>query len=204
MTERGQAQSLARQAAVYERRFGEAQATLPAAPAAPADLERAVEAVNLLRERRANPVELFGTISRVLAEFPEVRVERIAWRTNTHSRSFDDADAGQDVSTGHDLAGLDHSGETQHREPTALFQLALVSARIAPFDGDYSAALDTIHRLVDSLAGSGEVGHVRVMELPLDLGPGQILSGDTDSDTGTAEFEILVALRIAGPEPSEA
>ena len=204
MTEREQAKSLARQAAVFERRYGEAQAALPAAPAAPADLEGAIEAVKLLRERRANPVELFETIGRTLARFPEVRVERIAWRTNTHSRSFDNTDAGRTVSTGHDMADSDHSGETQHREPKALFQLALVSARIAPFDGDYRAALDTIHRLVDSLSVAGGVVHVRVLELPLDLGPEQSLSGDTDADAGTAEFKILVALRVAGSKSSEA
>ena len=189
---------------MYERRYGEAQAALPAAPAAPVDLERAVEAVNLLRARRANPLELFETVSRAVARFPEVRVESIAWRTSTHFRSFDDTDAARDVTTGQDLADSGHSGESQRREPKALFQLALVSARIAPFDGDYRAALDTIHRLVDSLSASGGVMHVRVLELPLDLGPEQSLSGDTDADTGAAEFEILVALRVAGSESSEA
>ena len=204
MTERGHAQSLARQAAAYERRYEEAQATLPAAPAAPAELDRAVETVNLLRERRANPVDLFEAVSRALAEFPEVRLERIAWRTSTHFRSFDDVDADRDASAGHGTTDFGHAGGTRHRAPKALFQLALVSARIAPFDGDYRAALATIQRLVDALSASAGVGHVRVVELPLDLGSGQTLSGDTDSDTGAAEFEILVALRVAGSESSEA
>ena len=205
VTERGQAQSLGRQAAVYERRYRDAQATLPAAPAAPADLDGAVKVVKLLREQRANPVELFATVSRALADFPQVRVERIAWRTSAHAQSFDDPDAGRIVSPEHAPADAERSRETRHPKPKALFQLGLISARIAPFDGDYRAALDTVHRLVDSLSAFGGVEHVRVLDLPLDLSPGQTLSGDTDADTdtGAAEFELLVAMRVADSETAE-
>ena len=79
---KGHARSLALHAAVYEDRYREARAALPPAPAEPGELERVVAAVDALRARRGDPVDLLALISDALAAFPRVRVEGVSWWTS--------------------------------------------------------------------------------------------------------------------------
>ena len=78
----GHARSLALHVAVYEDRYREARAALPPAPAEPGELERVVAAVDALRARRGDPVDLLAPISDALAAFPRVRVEGVSWWTS--------------------------------------------------------------------------------------------------------------------------
>ena len=190
------AQSLARQAAIYEERFLEAQATLPAAPAEPSEIERVVAAVDTLRERRADPVDLLALIGDALAGFPNVRIEGISWRLSAHA----EAPAGEEND---DRGEPRRAGEETRRHPGFLFQIAHVSARIEPFAGDYRAAIDTVRRLAQALAAPSGVEHVRVLALPLDLSPEQTLTGDAETTAETAAFEIRVALRVTVPGGSD-
>ena len=192
----GHARSLAQQTAVYEDRYREAQAALPSAPAEPSELERVVAAVDTLRERRADPVELLALIGDALAGFPKVRIEGISWRLSDHA----EAPAGAEI----DARGEPRrAGEETRRHPAFLFQIAHVSARIEPFDGDYRAAIDTVRRLAEALAAPSGVEHVRVLSLPLDLSPEQTLTGDAETTADNAAFEIRVALRVPVPGGSD-
>ena len=83
----GYARSLALHAAVYEDRYREARAALPPAPAEPGELERVVAAVDALRARRGDPVDLLALISDALAAFPRVRVEGVSWWTSDASEA---------------------------------------------------------------------------------------------------------------------
>ena len=195
--EGGQARSLALQAEIYERRYREAQAALPPAPAEPAELERVVSAVRTLRGRGADPVDLLALISGALAGFPRVRIEGLAWRVS------DDAEAPIGAEND-DRAGPRPAGEEPRNGPKALFQIALVRARIEPFDGDYRAAIDTVRRFAGALAAPPGVEHVRVLTLPLDLSPERTLTGDAETTAEVAAFEIRVALRAAVSEGAEA
>ena len=150
--------------------------------------------VNTLRERRADPVDLLGLISDALAGFPRVRIEGLSWRVS------DDAEAAAGASAGRedgDRAEPRPSGEEPRRDSKALFQIALVSARIEPFDGDYRAAIDTVRQFAGALAVSPGIEHVRVLSLPLDLSSEQTLTGDAETTAEAAAFEIRVTLRIA-------
>ena len=89
------------------------------------------------------------------------------------------------------------SGAEPRRDSKALFQIALVSAGIEPFDGDYRAAIDTVRRFAGALAVSPGIEHVRVLSLPLDLSSEQTLTGDAETTAEAAAFEIRVTLRIA-------
>ena len=214
----GHARILAQQAAIYEDRYRKAQATLPPAPAEPAEIVRAVSLASELQARRGDPVDLLALISDALATFPRVRVESVSWQMS--------GDAEAQVSASHHAGGKagpsgsaraggpspvrDGTGsrgeddETARRNPDILFQLALVSARIDPFDGDYRAAIGTIHRFVEALAVPSRVEHVRILALPLDLSSHQTLTGGAGTSTGTAAFEIRVALRMTISDGKEA
>ena len=186
------ARSLALHAALYERRYREAQAALPSAPAEPATLERVISAARTLHGRRTDPVDLLALVSNALAEFPQVRVESLSWRAS--------GDPEAPVRTqGGDAAVSRTSGEAPRRDRGIMFQVAHVSARIEPFTGDYRAAIDTVRGLAAALAASSGVEHVRIPSLPLELGSEHALAGDAGTTSGDAAFEIRVTLRATVP-----
>lgn len=196
----GHARALALQSTLYERRYGQARAELPPAPAEPAELERVVSAARALRRRRADPVDLFERIGHALAGFPRVRLDRLSWQAGDGVQaSTGDGGSGGD---GHRAAPASAGGEPR-RDPEARFRIALVGARIEPFDGDHRAAFDTIRRFAGTLAASPGVEHVEVVKLPLDPSPERTLSGEAGAPAGAAEFEIRMALRGAVPDGAE-
>jgi len=187
-TASGHARALALHAALYERRYRAAQAALPPAPAEPAELERAVSAVNALRRGRANPVDLLARLSDTLANFPRVRIERLAWRTS------DDPEVPVGVQ-GDDRTEARPSGVEPRPDPGPLFQATRFGARIEPFDGDYRGAIGTIRRFADALAAHPGVEHVRILSLPLELGSEHALTGAAGTTGEDAAFEMRVTLR---------
>ena len=196
----GHARALALQSMHYEHRYREARAALPPAPAEPVELQRVVSAVHTLRSTRADPVDLLGSISNALAGLPRVRIEGLSWRIADDAQApvgdraiHNDDDRAAPRLTGDESHG---EGDETRSHPGLLFLLALVSARIEPFDGDYRAALETIRRFADTLAGLSGIEHVRVLSLPLDLSSGQTLTGEAETAIGAATFEIRVTRRI--------
>ena len=187
---RSHARSLALHAALYERRYADAQAALPSAPAEPATLERVVSAARALHRRRADPVDLLALVGNALAGFPRVRIERLSWRAG------DDREAPVGAEND-DRTGPRPTGEAPRRDPDILFRIVRVSARIEPFDGDYRAAIGTVRQFAAALAAPPGVEHVRIVSLPLELGSEHALAGDAGSTSGEAAFEIRVTLRAA-------
>ena len=192
----GHARSLALQATLYEARYRAARATLPPAPAEPAELERVVSAANALHGRRADPVDLLALVSDALAGFPQVRIEALSWRVSNDA----EAPVGREND---ERAGSRPVGGEPRRDPDILFQIARVSARIEPFDGDYRAAIDTVRRFAAVLAAPVGVEHVRVLTLPLELGSGHTLTGAAETDAETADFVVRVTLRVTVPGAAE-
>ena len=196
------ARALAVQSMLYEARYRDAGAGLPRAPVEPAELGRVVTAVSALRARRGDPVDVLALVSEALAELPRVRIERLAWRVSDDPEApvGGDAAAAEDDGRGEPSS----TGAARRRDPDVLFQLALVGARIEPFDGDYREAIATVRRFASALAAAPGVEHARVLSLPLDLSSERSVSGDIESSDGEATFEIRVALRVAVPERAEA
>ena len=193
----GHARALALHAALYERRYHAAQAALPPAPAEPAELERVVSAVNALRHRRADPVDVLAQLSDTLQDFPRVRIEGLSWRTS------DDPEAPVGAQ-GDDGTEARPSVDGTRRDPRLLFHAARFSARIEPFDGDYRGAIDTVRRLADALAAHPGVEHVRILSLPLELGSEHALTGAAGTTGEDAAFEMRVTLRAAVSGGAEA
>ena len=196
-TARSHARSLALHTALYERRYDQARATLPPAPAEPAALERVVSAASTLRERRADPIDLLAPLSDALTGFPRVRIEGLSWRASDDP----EAPVGKESD---DRAGPRPSGVEPRRDPGFLFQIARVSARIEPFDGDYRAAIETVRRLAAVLAALPGVDHVRILTLPLELGSEHALTGAAYTTPEAAAFEMRVTLRVAVPGAAQA
>lgn len=196
-TASGHARSLALQAMLYEDRYRKARETLPPAPAEPAELERVVSAVNTLRDRRADPLDVPALVSNALAGFPRVRIEGLSWRVS------DDAEAPAGGEADDRAGPPPPSGGKPRRDPDVLFQAARVRARIEPFDGDYRAAIATVRRFASVLAASPGIEHVRVLALPLELGSEHALAGAAETNAESADFVIRVTLRATVPDGAE-
>ena len=192
----GHSRSLALQTMLYEAQYRKARAALPPVPAEPAELERVVSAVNVLRGRRADPVDMLALVSDALAGFPQVRIEGLAWRVSDDAEALAGAETDARVGAG-------SPGDEPPRVPGLPFQVARVSARIEPFDGDYRAAIDTVRRFAGALAEPPGVEHVRILTLPLELGSEHALSGAAGAPSETADFEVRVVRRVTVPGAAE-
>jgi hypothetical protein len=184
-----------RQADFYQRRYDQARARLPGTPTGSRNMKRVVDAVETLNRFRTFPLGLMQALSSALEGFPGVQLDELQWRIAT------DVDAPVDPT----LVSPSRSGPRRAAAPTAgdeaiLYQVAVVTAHVSPFAGDYRAALGTVRRLAERLRGTPGVEQVRVESLPLDIGPEASLSGDARSrgEPEAARFQLRVALREAG------
>ena len=118
-----------------------------------------------------------------------MRIERLSWQVS------DDAEAPAGGEND-DRINPRPSREESRRDSEFLFQVARVSARMEPFDGDYRAAIDTIRRFAAVLAAPPGVEHVRILTLPLELSSEQTLTGAAETTSEAAVFEIRVTLRV--------
>jgi hypothetical protein len=167
----------------YGERYRIAKDGLPTGPAAAADIRKAVEMVAVLQSFRTSPAAAMEVLSKGLAPFPELKIDRLLWRSSTDPNA---AIEGTEQMRARGNAG---SGPQE----AALFQLARVAGRVEPFDGNYRRAIDMVNRFADGLERLPSVADVRVLSLPLALGPDQRLEG-TEVKGGEAAFELRVVL----------
>ena len=67
---------------------------------------------------------------------------------------------------------------------------------IKNFDGDYRKALATIDRFSTQMSQLDSVYEVRVLSLPLDIGPDASLQGSSKKDASNANFSVRVVLGV--------
>jgi len=184
-----------KQASFYQNRYERARARLPETPTDPRNMKRVVEAVDKLQMFRNSPVALLQALSIGLEAFPAVQLDQLEWRVSV------DLDAAVDASI---ASPVPERGRTQEEAPAeeaaALYQIALVTAYIAPFNGDYREALATVRRFAERLRAVPGVEEVRVESLPLDIGPDASLSGDAKGRpaAASARFQLRLAVRDGG------
>ena len=173
----------------YDERYRIAKEGLPAGPVAAADIRKAVEIVDDLRHSRASPANAMQILSQGLTPFPEVRIDRLLWRSSTDPNAVE---AGERLRARDNVASGTREG--------ARFQLARVAGRIEPFDGNYRQAIERVNRFAERLQRLSAVAEVRVLSLPLALGPDQRLEG-TEMRGAEAEFELQLVLDASQQAP---
>jgi hypothetical protein len=189
-----QIETLAKQASFYEQRYARGKEQLPDLPADGRNIQRAVATVGTIGSYRSSPLRMLSTLSEGLEGFPDLVIGSIEW------------EAGSDPSGAQAAAARDN--RRSRRAPRApdpdetvpYFQIARLSGRIEPFDGDYREALDRVNRFANTLGGLPGVESVNVLKLPLDISSRQRLSGIASGavSPGTASFELRVVLRTHG------
>lgn len=178
---RGYANQAAAQEAItdtarYRTQYAEAAKQFPETPVAAEHLRQAVEVAEQIKKFGRTPEPYMQLVSSVLAEFPQIELNRLDWRY---------------ASTGSQQAGA--------VSPSAWQQQGEIEAEIRPFNGDYRAAMMLIERFAARLRVQPAVAIVTIVKLPLNLDPATTLSGSTQDSTdtkpGAAQFKLGIVIR---------
>lgn len=181
--------------AFYKERVDIAKRRMPITPALPEDLKAAVLMAEKLRAYRTTPRAMAVTLSKALAGFSGLELDSIDWLASTDP----DKSVGARTASGNGRGRSSPAGDTDSGQKR-LYQIADITGRVTPFDGNYRAAIALVRQFAETLLGFPEVEAVRVVEFPLDTSSDAKLSGDTNRQDLKAEFKLHV---VIGAEPDE-
>lgn len=189
-----EAESAKRQAVFYNERYTVAKENLPKTPVDSHQIRLAVEIADKLSGYKSDPEKMMVTLSRALARYPQLKLDRMAWRPSTDLNAPVGA-AAKAPARGRapvEPVAATVAPEAEQRR----YHLAFIKGRITPFDGDYRRALDLINGFTEEIRAQPGVVNVRVQALPLDVGSDSTLKGDAVGTAAVrdAEFEIRIAL----------
>jgi hypothetical protein len=189
--------SAKQQTRFYDERYENARKRMPKIPAEPQDLKLAVEMAEKLRAYKTTPRAMVMTLSEGLADFPKLKINHIDWLASTNPD--------KPVGSGRGQRATGRSGSNPlagNPDQAQLYQVAHVQGQVDPFDGDYREALAMVRQFAATLLGLPGVEAVNVVELPLDIGSGSSLAGDTARKAGAAPFELRVVIKDKSHESS--
>jgi len=177
---------LERQTRDYQLKYQQVTEQFPQAPTSTENLRDTVELAQRIRAGLRTPEAMFALVSHALDASPQIRLSRLAWH---YGRKSLDVEA----------SSLLPATAEAHSQPEAkmLFQSALVSGEVSPFEGDYKAAMALISAFARRLAEDDRVAEVRAVRLPLNASSDVGLAGSTDTSNkkGSAEFEFAVIFK---------
>ncbi|NIR28072.1 MAG: hypothetical protein GWN84_01790 [Gammaproteobacteria bacterium] len=181
------------QVGFYSERYRLAQERLPATPAKAHELKKAVDAVQTLSEYKSSPMRTLMVLSRALDSTPALEIDGIEWAASTVADAPLVWAKRRRSGDRRGTARSDSRGKSEQ-----LYQIAKVSGRIVPFDGNYRVALDRINGFADMLSQLSGVEDVDVLSLPLDVSSDQSLHGSVGADTNqqTARFELRITIEV--------
>lgn len=183
-----------RKAEFYRARYDVAHKRLPPTAVGPRDIEAAVNAVDLLEKYKTSPLESMRLISHALDQFPALQLDKFDWHTG--------ADPDSTVGPGAPAAPAEATpppvapGEKSY----LFYQIADIEGHIAPFDGDYRAALALIDGFAEALRKSGRAYKVDVIRRPLNIDSSGSLQGAAEDrlDATNSGFAVRLVLGMEG------
>jgi len=167
-----------------------AVAKLPSLITTARDMQHTVETADQLAKNRTNPAFAMIAISRGLASHPDIVIDDIdwLWSDNPKTKSSDNQQVVYD----------DGNLENEQTD-SKLYQIAIVRARISPFDGNFDYAFSQVNSFINELRGNALFKEVSPIKLPLDTNPTSNLTGVTGYklEQALAVFEIRVVLSVS-------
>ena len=172
-----------RQIEFYEERIRRANERLAPLPVNPDDIRNAVDAVNRLIEYKSSPLDMMAVLSQELASHANLQIDQFDWESIRNRESA--------------VGARTSSGEASTNKSEGYYQIARVRGHVAPFDGNFRAAVEQVNRFVEALARIDSVQDVKVIEAPLNLSSQQRLAGTAGVGAveDTANFDLRVVLR---------
>jgi hypothetical protein len=173
----------------YKERVAIFKQRMPKTPAEPQDIRAAVKMAEKLRAYKTTPQAMAVTLSKGLADFEKLELEKIDWLAST--------DPDKPIGARAERANVrrrQSSVDTGTSAPVRLYQLANIEGRVEPFEGDYRQAIALVKQFTAALLALPEVEAVNVIEYPLDTSSDKRLSGDTDRRDRKANFKLHVVI----------
>lgn len=183
----------------------------PPTVVSPAAMRDSVTLYEALIKTSPSPTAVMRELSQVLALFPAVRVQQIAWGLSNdpnavpyYAPTTNPGDVSLKSSRTEGPAATPAPPSQQADSSGALnssYQVAVIEADIYPFDGDYRRALkemDRFEQALKSLPGAS----ASIMVRPVDLGSNATLSGRAagTNNPAQARFTVKLVMELAkGP-----
>ena len=170
--------------AFFSQRYERARAQLPETPVHPREMKAMVEIAAELELRKETPRAFLNVLGASLNDFPSLQLDAVDWAMQGPPAPA----RGARTSGG---SSAPAPGDEQLE-----MQNASVRGHIAPFGGNYRAALSLVNRFADSLREQSPVREVEVVVFPISVSSLERMSGDTQADLAAAEapFELRVVL----------
>ncbi|OGT82438.1 MAG: hypothetical protein A3H91_00420 [Gammaproteobacteria bacterium RIFCSPLOWO2_02_FULL_61_13] len=177
----------------YSARYEMARERLPKTPVESADIQLAVEVADTLRQYKTSPREMMVLLGSQVQQHPQVQLDSVEWIASTNPEAKLEG-GGENAEESPPPAP--ELGLTAQQPAYRIFQIALVKARLAPFDGDFRQAIVTIGALADALRAAPGVHNVQVLSLPLDISSDANLQGSSQATKAEAVFSMKIVLGI--------
>lgn len=179
----------------YSARYEMARERLPKTPVESADIQLAVEVVDTLRQYKTSPREMMALLGGQLQRHPQVQLDSFEWVASTNPE--EKLEGGGDNAAAPPAPAPEPGLDLAAQQPAyRIYQIALVKAHLAPFDGDFRQAIVTIGALADALRAVPGVHNVQVLSLPLDISSEANLQGSAQATKAEAVFTMKVVLGI--------
>lgn len=196
-----EADSARRQATFYDERYRVARARLPKTPAESRQIKLAVEMAEKLMSYKTSPQKMLVTLSLGLERFPQLRIDSLSWKTSVDPNAPIEG-PGKNAGSAKNRSRSAARSSQSEGEGRTLYQLALITGQISPFDGNYRRALDLVNGFAETLRELPGVHHVQIQTLPLNVDSASKLEGDAIRSAGTREanFELRIAIEDKSDE----
>lgn len=169
----GESNTLEQNAQVLVKRTQEIVRDFPNKLASPADMKSAVTSLRTLNSYSLPPQAVWGKLSTTLDGFPRIRIDNLAWQTNT-------ANTTASGKLSQDLKGAG----------------MVISGELEGVNNDYRSALDYLDRFQQALKQRGY--DVTVLTLPLDISSRGSIADNAGSTRGKP---ALFSLKITRGQP---
>jgi len=188
---------------IQQHRYDEVAKNFPATPISANDLKVAVELDQSIAAYPKSPRRMMQVLSAALAPTAEgpldnIQLDRLRWVFDSETNIKDD-DKLIPVITN---SSQPNNANVPVNAPAALHEIALVTAEIAGFTGDYRAALNSVNRFVNNIRADARVASVEVLQEPVNVSSFVDLQGSTTDEQSAqkqpAFFKLKVILKPAG------
>jgi len=173
-----------------QQKHDKAFAKLPTLTTTARDMQHTVETADQLAKNRTNPAFAMIAISRGLASHPNIFVDEIDWVWSDDPKT----------PLSENQQGIYDEGNMENEQASSnLYQIAIIRARVSPFDGNFDYAFSQVNSFINELRGNTLFKEVLPLKLPLDTNPTSSLTGVTGykQEQSLASFEIRVVLSVS-------
>jgi hypothetical protein len=178
--------------------YARVTATFPPTPTSTENLKTTIREYRTLQAQTASPAYLFAEISKALAGFAEVEIERIDWRVGKPP-----PEGGAKGAASRAAAPVPAAAAAPGAAPAADlgYELATVSARVV---GTRSADMRSITAMANQfIAILKKVPRLEIIEadMPFDITAEDTLKGDIGAERAIAEdarFAVTIGRRLGG------